>query len=180
MKLFKSLALAALITAPVAAQAATAIYESGGDAFVAQYDVDWFGGDFYDDNLDDLDISVTGELEGASLTATLMVSDSTGTLLSSDTVVGSVWDIVDPDPAATLDRLTLTFGNLTGSAAALFGTTANVVFSFFEEDGDNGYFPGVTAQVFAGTTTPVPLPATLPLLAFAVAGSLAMGSRRKR
>lgn len=179
MKLLQTLCAAALFSLPVAAFAAP-IYQSGGELLIDASDPNDILGDFFDDFIDGLDISVTGSLVGPTLSASLLVSDASGSLLSSSSVLSSVLNIIAPDNGtATQDSATIVFDTLLGSETGLFGSTATVVFTFFAEDDDGtGYIDTASVEVFSDLT-PIPLPASLPLLGGALLGAFAMSRRRR-
>ena len=179
MTFLKTLCAAALFSLPVAAFASP-VYQSGGSILIdASVPTDILG-DFFDDGADGLDISVTGSLTGGVLSADLLVSDGTGSLLSSGSVLSSVFDIIPPDNgAATQDTATIVFDALSGAETGLFGSTATVVFSFFAEDESFGFIDTASVEVFSDLA-PVPLPASLPLLGAALLGAFAVSRRRRQ
>lgn len=178
MKLQTLLAAIAFATAPLSALA-TPVYTTGGSIFIDSSSSPDIFGDFFDDGADGLDISVTGSLIGGTLMADLFVSDGSGTLLSSSSVLSSVFDIIAPNNGvATADTATIVFDTLSGSATALFGSTATLVITFFQEDETGGFIDTATAEVFSDLA-PIPLPATLPLLGGAVLGAFALSRRRR-
>lgn len=167
MKLNKLFAIGALALLPVAATAApVTVYEADGIGYVDDLDPTYVTFDFFDDDLNMLDVSLSAVLDAGVFSATLTVSDfDTGLLLESSSVLSYDAEINDPltDGTKTLDSATITFDALSGPSMGLFAGTAQVVFSFYEEDSAFGEYTGVNAKVLS-TLAPVPLPATLPLL----------------
>lgn len=181
MNIIKTLLVSALLMVPAAtASAASLVYESNGSALVELPLGAGSLGDFFDDGADDLDISVTGGFTAGLLGLDIVVSDASGVLLESSSVLDAVLDIIAPSAsgAPTTDTATIIFGLLGGSDTGLFGDTATVVFSFFAEDELDGFIDPVNAKVFSDLAV-VPLPATLPLLGFALAGIATTARRRK-
>jgi hypothetical protein len=164
MSLIRSILLALALLSPAAAVAAPIqLYSATG---AAQFDGQF--GDFFDTDGDDVDISLTVELMGNTLVGNLLVSDLSGVLLESDALFNAM---VDLTPGA--DSATLLFRNLGGSASTGLLSLA-AVFSFSQEDEDNGVFDPVGVTIYAA---PVPVPASLGLLMLAI-GAVA-GLRRR-
>ncbi|WP_300015075.1 hypothetical protein [uncultured Roseobacter sp.] len=181
MKLLKALAVGLFLLTPMAATAALfPIFKAEGDALIGGDAATGFFGEFIDFDFDDIDVAVNGEQIGGTLVSDLLISNLNGdTLLASASLASSVLIInpVNTDATETEDFLTLIFDTLSGDDADLFGDTATVVFSFFEETQDNGLFSPVGVEVFSDVA-PIPLPASLPLLGLAVVAMV--GLRRRR
>lgn len=181
MKLLNSLVVSALLIAPVTA-AATTVFEAQGS--IAIDDLSGFGGpilgNFTDTDGDDITIAVNGALTSGILTAAFSISDASGVLLSSNSVIDGVLDDNPPDLAGPVaDSGTLVFDMLSGSATGLFGNTATIVFDLFSEDADSfGTIGAVSAHVISDIA-PIPLPASLPLLGGALLGAVALRRKRK-
>lgn len=170
MTLIRSTLLAATLALPTAAAAVpVAVYSADGAAlFDGQF------ADFFDDGSDGIDIAVSVELVGDTLTGSLLVSDAGGVLLESASVFETLFDL-----GSGSDSVTLLFDQLAGSAAAQFGTFATAVFSFSQEDEDDGRFDPVSVTLFSDEPAPIPLPASAALLLLGM-GALAGLSRRRR
>jgi hypothetical protein len=69
------------------------------------------------------------------------------------------------------DYVALLFGNLQGSAAAMFGSKARVVFT--------EYNPNAPSGIATVTVAPIPLPATALLLLSGMAGVIVVARKRK-
>ncbi|EKE43947.1 hypothetical protein OCGS_1928 [Oceaniovalibus guishaninsula JLT2003] len=166
MQTMKIAALALAMTAPMGASAATTVFEATGLGLF-----DGMFGDFFDVDGDDVDVGVTVETDGTSLTsATLLVSDASGVLLES----GDAFDAMLSGGTASLS-----FRNLTGSSASLFGgDTARVIFGFDPGQVAGGTLDPVSVQVTATDLAAIPVPASLPLLAAGI-GGLALLRRRR-
>ncbi|WP_299783600.1 VPLPA-CTERM sorting domain-containing protein [uncultured Roseobacter sp.] len=181
MKLLKALAASLFLLTPMTAAAALfPIYKAEGDALIGGDAAAGFFGEFIDFGFDGIDVAINGEQIGGTLVSDLLISNLNGdTLLASASLASSVLTInpVNTDGTETEDVLTLIFDTLSGDDADLFGDTATVVFSFFEETQDNGLFSPVGVEVFSDVA-PIPLPASLPLLGLAVAAMV--GLRRRR
>lgn len=191
MKTLNTLIAAACLAMPVAASAATfdtLVYDADGtallfDSFVTGFNVE---GSFFDNATTGSIVNVTGDaaVDGASnvtdIASTLFVNDGADVLLESATVLSTEVN-VDAD-AGTVDTYEILFGGLTGSDVDLFDSSALVVFSFNAEDFALFGTPGpVNAKVYSDLTdvAPIPLPASLPLLGFALGGAFALRRRRK-
>jgi len=174
MKLLKSIAISVFLLAPMVANAAPfLIYEAEGSGLIE----DGFGA-FFDLDGDEIDVAVNGMQDGGTLIADLLVSRlDGGALLSSSNLVDSMLT-VNPvvEDTNTQDVLTLVFGSLSGEDVALFGSTATVEFSFFEETVEDGFFTPVGVRIYSDVA-PIPLPASLPMLA---AGLLVVAGLRRR
>ncbi|WP_299961799.1 VPLPA-CTERM sorting domain-containing protein [uncultured Roseobacter sp.] len=181
MKLLNSFAAGFFLLAPVTAQAAlVSIYEAEGEALISGDAGTGFFGEFIDFDFDDIDVAVNGEQIGGLLVSDLLISNAAGdTLLESADLIDSALTInpINGDGTETEDFFTLVFGSLSGDGASLFGDTATVTFSFFEETQDSGLFAPVRVGVFSDLA-PIPLPASLPLLGFGLAAMV--GLRRRR
>ena len=182
MKSIRTLLASLLILVPgIALAAPVLIYENDGTAFVETYGPDDAYLRFYADPASDPYIWAAGMISGGVLTASLSVSEAPSTVLLESTSIVSyalLDNAPEPDGTPNADTFTVIFDGLTGAAAALFGTQAQVVFTFFIEDEDAGYYDWVNARVYADTPA-VPLPATLPLLGLTLAGA-ALLRRRAR
>ncbi|MCV3272128.1 PEP-CTERM sorting domain-containing protein [Roseobacter sinensis] len=183
MKLLHALVAGLLLLAPLSVQAATIlVYEADGEGVVTDGATTGFFGDFFDLDADDIDIAASADTTTGDLDASLLVSTLSGaTLLESTTVVSSSLTINDPndDGSPSEDFFTIVFGNLSGDDTGLFGDVATVVFSFFEETEQDGLYAPVNAQVFSDLT-PIPAPASLPLLAAGLGGLLALRRHKMR
>lgn len=181
MKLLKTLAASLFLLTPMTATAALVpIFQAEGEGLILGDAATGFFGEFIDFDFDDIDVAVNGEQIGSTLISDLLISNLNGdTLLESASLASSLLSInpVNSDGTETEDFLTLIFDGLSGDDAGLFGDTATVVFSFFEETQDNGLFSPVGVEVFSDLA-PIPLPASLPLLGFGVAAMV--GLRRGR
>lgn len=166
----KALIAAALLAAPgVATAAPLSIFEATGEALLSGDIETGLTADFFDLDGDDTDLAVSGDTLGGPVMAALLISDanSGATLLESSTVVGITLDLVDAGVAGPgRDRLRVQFGGLRGAAAGQFDATAIVTFEFFEEDGAD--LTGVDVSVGSAGIAPIPVPASLPLLAGAL------------
>lgn len=181
MTLMKSLLASLFLLAPLSAQAAPfLIYEAQGEALISGDPTGDFLADFFDLDFDNTDIAANGDQTGGLQFASLIISNLLGPdpLLESTDLQSAVLDLNPQSPtgAPTEDFLTLVFGSLTGLEADLFTGTATVVFSFFAESESNGVLSPVTARVYSDLA-PIPLPASLPLLA--VGGIALFGLRRR-
>lgn len=166
----RSTLLAAALALPTAAAAVpVTVYSAGGSALF-----DGRFADFFDDGADGIDIAVSLEVVGDTLTGSLLVSDPGGVLLESGTILDALLDL-RPGP----DSVTLLFGRLTGAAAPRFGDAATAVFRFTQEDEDDGRFGSVGVSLLSDVPAPIPLPASLGLLALGV-GALSGLSRLRR
>ncbi|WP_300058723.1 PEP-CTERM sorting domain-containing protein [uncultured Roseobacter sp.] len=184
MKHLSAFIASLLLLAPISAQAASVlVYEATGEAIVDVTSGTSFAGAFFDLGSDDIDVAAEADTTGATVDAGLFVSSflsATGVLLESTTVVSSDLTLNDPDNGlATEDFFTVVFGDLSGDDAGLFGDTATVVFSFFEETAAGDLYSPVTARVYSDLT-PVPAPAALPLLMVGLGGLVALRRRAKR
>ncbi|GFE48890.1 hypothetical protein So717_06430 [Roseobacter cerasinus] len=180
MTLIKSLLASLFLLAPLSAQAAQLlIFEAQGEALVDGDPAGDLFAEFFDLDFDDTDIAAGGQQLGGLQNASILITDlGPDPLLESSDLLSVVLDItpIGPTGAPTEDFLTLVFGSLTGADADLFGDTATVVFSFFAESLDNSVISPVTARVYSDLA-PIPLPASLPLLA--VGGIALLGLRRR-
>lgn len=181
MKLLKAFAAGLFLLTPMMATAALVpIFQAEGDAIFDGDAATGFFGEFIDFDFDDIDVAVNGEQIGGMLVSDLLISNLNGdTLLESTSLASSLFAInpANADGTETEDFLTLVFDSLSGDDAGLFGDTATVVFSFFEETQDNGLFSPVGVEVFSDLA-PIPLPASLPLLGLGMAAMV--GLRRRR
>ncbi|MGZ2259057.1 VPLPA-CTERM sorting domain-containing protein [Roseobacter sp. A03A-229] len=182
MTLFNALAAGFLLLAPISAQAASVlVYEAEGEGLVTDGDPTGFFGDFFDLDFDDIDVAVSADTTTPEVEASLLISTLGGaTLLESTSVVSTELTINDPegDGTATEDFFTIVFDSLSGDDSGLFGEVATVVFSFLDETEDDGLYAPVTARVYSDLT-PVPVPASLPLLVAGLGGLVALRRRAK-
>ncbi len=161
---------AALAVAPLAVHAATSVYSAVGEAQVDASDPSEIVAFFDDDLTGDVNISFTGSLSGDIFQGTLLVADFSGILLESDSIVSV--DVGD-------DTLTAIFGDLAddGLGRGLFGSTATAIFDFDPDSEIDGSYASVGVEILSDLT-PIPLPASLPML---LAGlGLFAGARRLR
>lgn len=101
-----------------------------------------------------------------------LIDPPDGSLLISEQVGGAVvLDGLLQGIEIGADYVALIFGDLQGSAAAMFGSQARVVFTDYDVNSPIG-----TASV---TVAPIPLPASALLLLSGVAGVVAMARKRK-
>ncbi len=164
----------ALMLSPLAAQAATTIYSATGDAIVDIFGPVDFDADFFDLDDDGIDVAAAVSQFAGIFDAALLVSDMSGPLLASDSIVS-----VD----IGLGTLTATFDSLSGPAAGLFGDTATAIFSFDPDfaDGSGDEFRFLLSGVgvdIVSDIAPIPLPASLPLLLAGLGGIALLRARR--
>jgi hypothetical protein len=165
-----TLALAAtcFFAAIAPATAATVTYTGTGVA----YDVLDLGSGEYDgsaigtvtDGVDDFDFFVSALVS--------LIDPPVGNLLITELGGGAViLDGLLEDIEVGADYVALIFGDLQGSASAMFGSKARVVFKDFAWNAATG--------VASVTVAPVPLPATAVLLLSGMAGVMVMSRKRK-
>ncbi|GFE64323.1 VPLPA-CTERM sorting domain-containing protein [Litoreibacter roseus] len=174
MTILKPILVAASFLLPTAATAApVTIFESLNE-FVF---LDGGFADFVDSDTDGdgITISASGgtDLDGTTFAELFVSSDeSDDPLLESFTLLDVTFDFVEGGE----DTLTAIYGDLSGTAADLFGPTATAIFSFFEEDAEDGFFTA-SARIVADEVNVIPVPASLPLLLVGVAGLAALRRR---
>ena len=174
----------------MAAQAAPVPLFTATKAFAIAYDEDAIDvNELYPNGSDAIFFSSTNDPDRVNLYVFASASESTvalegGTLLSRTPPIPTP----DPDDPRTPDSILLEIGDLSGEAAPLFGPSAFVRFDFFAEDfyvreADGGRFfdgqnPSVDVAIYASAPSPIPVPASLPLLAGALGiGALALRHR---
>ena len=183
----RTLAAGALLALPMAAQAAPVPIFAAAQVFAIAYDEDAIDiNELYPDGSDSIVFFSTNDPDRVDLTVFASPTESTvalegGTLLRRTPPIPTP----GPDDPRTPDSILLEIGDLSGESASLFGPSAFVRFDFFAEDfyvreADGGRFfdgqnPSVDVAIYATAPSPIPVPASLPLLAGALGiGALAL------
>ena len=182
----RTLAAGALLALPMAAQAAPVPIFTETNSFAIAYDENAIDIDeLYPSGGDTIFFQSPNpeRVDRVDLTVYLSAEDLT-VALEGDTLLRRTAPIPSPDPddPRTPDSILLEIGDLSGESASLFGSSAFVLFDFFAEDFYNieldgqsffdGQNPLVDVAIYATAPSPIPVPATLPLLA----GALGIGA----
>lgn len=197
MTLLKALAASVSVALPTAVLAAPVpIFESLDGLFnrgnleiepedltFEPFDADFIQFDRFVEEKEDGTFGSIGD-EGRDLIVT--DSETLERLLLGTTVLRQVGTTASATPGTppTQGEFLFQIGDLSGPAADLFGSSAYLAISFDDPDSvfedDEGFSAGVVfgvdARVFATAPAPIPVPASLPLLA----GALGLGALLRR